>query len=404
MMSRRYSLVYRHVSREYALSFLVAFLFFFFIFFINQILLIVQKILIKQIDYRSVLKAIIYSIPQFLLFTFPFSSLTASSMTLGDLGEHREILALRCSGISPSRIYLPILLISLLITGATFYTADYVLPYSSAQYRQLYTSLMQELPTLELVEGGSNTIGGKTIINKDVDGNTVTELVIFDSASRGEGQILSAPTATIDLYDPLHFVYLLELNQPQILHTRSGGEWALASGERAELFLDFSKQVGSIATVLPSQLSSKQLKAEISRYEISLAAEMVQYKKDLALLKEEVKAGRRSKEELKLFKKTRPINFYVQYYSAELHKKYALSAACTILLFLTFSLTMMRIRHGKLIGFGLSMLTAVVYWYLLFFAQLQIFSLPIPAALLIWAPNIILGVLGIALLLVLRRT
>ncbi|HPX29068.1 MAG TPA: LptF/LptG family permease [Sphaerochaeta sp.] len=403
-MTRRHTLVYRHVSREYLLSFFVAFLFFFFIFFINQILLLAKRILIKQVDYYSVFKAILYSIPQFLLFTFPFSSLTASSMTLGDLGEHREILALRCNGISPIRLYLPILLISLGITAATFITADYILPVSSARYRELYTSLMQNLPTLELVDGGINTIGTKTLINKTVDENRVDELILFDSSSREEGKILTAPSATVTLDDPLRFVYLLELNQPRILYTRGGGEWALAHAERAQLFLDFSKQVGSLGTVLPSQLSSRQLQAEIAQYRISFDEEMKRYEETLSVLQEEVKAGTKSKAELNEFKKQKPINFYLQYYTAELHKKYALSTACTILLFLTFVLGYLRLRHGKLIGFGLSMITAVIYWYLLFFSQLQIFSYPVSAALFIWAPNIILGTLGILLLLVMRRS
>jgi len=43
--------VYRHVGREYLLSFVVAFMFFFFIFFINQILLIAQRILLKNVDF-----------------------------------------------------------------------------------------------------------------------------------------------------------------------------------------------------------------------------------------------------------------------------------------------------------------------------------------------------------------
>lgn len=403
-MAKRYALVYRHVSREYLLSFFVAFLFFFFIFFINQILLLAQRILIKQIDYYSVFKAIIYSIPQFLLFTFPFSSLTASSMTLGDLSEHREILAMRCNGISPIRLYLPILLLSLIITAATFVTADYVLPVSSARYRELYISLMQDLPTLELVDGGINTIGGKTLINKHVNENRIDELILFDSSSREDGKVLTAPSATVTLDDPLNFVYLLELDRPRLLYTRSGGEWALAQAERARLFLDFSKQVGSLGTVLPSQLSSKQLQAEIAQYRISFDEEMKHYNERLSALREEVKAGTKSKAELKEFKKQKPINFYLQYYTAELHKKYALSTACTILLFLTFVLAHLRLRHGKLIGFGLSMITAVIYWYLLFFAQLQIFTYPISAALFIWAPNIILGTLGILLLLIMRRS
>ena len=137
---------------------------------------------------------------------------------------------------------------------------------------------------------------------------------------------------------------------------------------------------------------------------MSFDEEMKHYNERLSALREEVKAGTKSKAELKEFKKQKPINFYLQYYTAELHKKYALSTACTILLFLTFVLAHLRLRHGKLIGFGLSMITAVIYWYLLFFAQLQIFTYPISAALFIWAPNIILGTLGILLLLIMRRS
>ncbi|MEA4860835.1 MAG: LptF/LptG family permease, partial [Sphaerochaeta sp.] len=110
--SARFRLVYSHVGREYLLSFVVAFFFFFFIFFINQILLIAQRILLKQVDYFSVLQLVLLSIPQFLLYTFPFSSLTASSMVIGDLSGNNEILAIRSSGISLKHVFFPIIIIS----------------------------------------------------------------------------------------------------------------------------------------------------------------------------------------------------------------------------------------------------------------------------------------------------
>ncbi len=95
------------------------------------------------------------------------------------------------------------------------------------RYRELYISLMQDLPTLELVDGGINTIGGKTLINKHVNENRIDELILFDSSSREDGKILTAPSATVTLDDPLNFVYLLELDRPRLLYTRSGGEWRL---------------------------------------------------------------------------------------------------------------------------------------------------------------------------------
>jgi lipopolysaccharide export system permease protein len=49
------------------------------------------------------------------------------------------------------------------------------------------------------------------------------------------------------------------------------------------------------------------------------------------------------------------------------------------------------------------MLVAVLYWYLLFFAQMQIFSLSITPAILIWSPNLIMFISGLVLLLHARR-
>ena len=99
----------------------------------------------------------------------------------------------------------------------------------------------------------------------------------------------------------------------------------------------------------------------------------------------------------------RPINFYHQYYRAELHKKFALSAACFFLVFIAFPISFFKVKHGRLIGFGLSMLIACTYWFMLFFAQLKIFDISCTPAVLIWAPDAIIFLAGCLLLLKMRR-
>lgn len=191
--NERHWLVYRHVGREYLLAFIVAFTFFFFIFFINQILLIAQRILLKNVDFLAVFRLILLSVPQFLLYTFPFSSLTASSMVIGDLSSSNEILAMRASGISMRRIFIPIIAISILFSCATFLTADKALPWSTRQYKTLYTELMRDLPTLELTSNSTNTIGERVMVNKEVSGSTVHDIILFDLANKGNSQVLSSP-------------------------------------------------------------------------------------------------------------------------------------------------------------------------------------------------------------------
>ncbi len=409
--NERHTLVYRHVGREYLLSFIVAFMFFFFIFFINQILLIAQRILLKNVDFFAVFRLILLSIPQFLLYTFPFSSLTASSMVIGDLSSSNEILAMRSSGISMKRIFIPIIAISIVFSFATFFTADKALPWSTRQYKVLYTDLMRDLPTLELTSNATNTIGDRVMVNKEVTGSTVSDIILFDLAKKGNNQVLSSPKGEVTLIDLQNFIYRLDLESPLIFssNTQDITSWNLSEAKQAQFYLNFSGQVASLATALPSQLSIAELKERIATYKVTLQEDMAIHGKKVASLQQELATLQAEEERAKMqdriteMQKNPPINFYYQYYRAELNKKYALSAACSMLVFLTFSLSFFRVKHGRLIGFGLSMLVAVLYWYMLFFAQMQIFSVSFNPAFLIWAPNMILFSIGIVLLFFTRR-
>lgn len=405
-------LVYRHSAREYLLSFVVAFIFFFFIFFINQILLLAQKILIKQVDYRSVLSLVLLSVPQFLLYTFPFASLTASSMVIGDFGANNELLALRSSGISLFRVFPPIIAISLLFTPLTFFTADVLIPFSAREYRSLYAELMRDLPTLEIRANATNTIGSRTITNRAVDGSRIYDLVMLEQEGTRSGQVITAPSAEITVADLSALIYRLDVEEPTILKSEQGSGWTLSTADRATVMLNFSGQVASLASAMPSQLSIAELKEMIAQHKEILQGDQERHQRKIKDVKEQIQAlgeggspERRQalEENLADLIAYPPVNFYHRYYRAELSKKYALSAACTLLVLLTFSLSFFRLKHGRLIGFGLSMLASVLYWYILFFSQMQIFESSLPVELWIWLANIIMTLFGLIGMIRTRR-
>ncbi len=145
----------------------------------------------------------------------------------GDLSGNNEILAIRSSGISLKHVFLPIILISLVFSFMTFLTADKALPWSTKKYRELYSGLMRELPTLELASNSTNTIGNKVLVNKEVVGTTVHDIVLFETSNDRSGQILSAPpTAEVTLYDLNAFIYQLDLDSPLMLRNDvEGGGW-----------------------------------------------------------------------------------------------------------------------------------------------------------------------------------
>ena len=98
-----------------------------------------------------------------------------------------------------------------------------------------------------------------------------------------------------------------------------------------------------------------------------------------------------------------PTNYHLKYYSAELNKKFALSFACLSLTILSLAISSMRIKHGRLLGFGIAILFAVIYWYFLFACQIGVFRLPFNAGLLMWVPDLVCITLGLTFLAFRRR-
>lgn len=417
-----YALLYRYILREFAQNFAVAFIFFFCIFFINSILLLVQRILLRNIDIMTMLQMVALSMPQFLIYTFPFASLAASSMVLGDLGSSNELLALRSSGISSGHVYRPLVAASIVLSIVTFIFADVVLPWSSVVYEEKLNVLMRDMPTFEIEPNSVNTVGNIVLSNGESEGNEIHDILLLSDDESGQARTVVSDHGTLTLVDPFNYIYSLELEKPVILLSDRGDidSYGLSEAERAVFFLDFSAQIPSLTSSAPVNLSSRDLlqgieeRAESSRRD---RAEWHYSREDGRLsFASALKSASRGDEATDLsvslsdtesalarYGENPPINFYSQYYKAELAKKFVLSAACFCLTMITLPLSMVRVKHGKLTGFAISLLIAVAYWYMLFGVQLEIFSISSSPYLLIALPDIVILIAALVLIFRFRR-
>ena len=255
----RYTILNYHVLREFLLNFIVSFIFFFFIFFVNQILLLVKKVMLKNVDIFMMLQLVMCAIPQFLQYVIPFATLSASSMVLGDLGANNELLALRSLGIPMKKVYKVLIILSLVLTLLTFYISDYLMPQSQKVYKSLLNNIMRELPTFELKENGTNTVGDIVLVNKEVEGNKINDILLFNNSANPE-QTISASSGTLELIDLDRYIYKLDLNDTKLLLSEKDiSSWSLATSENTTLFLNFSDQIPALTQDSPSNLSNKDL-------------------------------------------------------------------------------------------------------------------------------------------------
>ena len=415
-MRRRgnYWLLYRYVGREYILSFIVAFLFFFFIFFVNQILVLAQKILLKNVRVMDVITLVIFSIPQFLMYTMPFSSLASASMVIGNLSSQNEILALRSCGVHVKNIFMPILIISVGFSAATLMIADKMIPYTTELYKDLYAKILQSVPTLELESYSSTRFGKRIISNGLVDGNTLHDVVIFDDTDSRESRVISATEGSITVIDIDRYLYRIDLVDPEIMITDSSSleSYSLASASEMELYLDLSSSASGFVNITPSQMSIRQLQVAADerlteqqsiekqrQSNISYNAE----KLGESLMKVEDSGISASlvlsyAEDLSDSLRSQGFSFYYQYYRSELQKKIALSLACTFLVFIAFPISFFRVRNGRLLGFALSMFVACAYWFFIYYMHVRAIKSALHPAVFMWLPNAVVFIAGLILL------
>ena len=426
MVSARssYRLLYRYITKEFAQNFAVSFSFFFCIFFINSILLLVQRILLRNIDIATMLQIVSLSMPQFLIYTFPFASLSASSMVLGDLGSTNELLAMRSSGIPSSKVFYPLMMISLILSAVTFFFADVVLPWSSVEYQNKLNDIMRDMPTFEIQPNSVNTIGNIVLSNGASSGNEIDEIMLIsDDSSAHQNRVVTSEKGYLTLVDENSYIYSLELESPEILITDPSdrASYGFSHADKAVFYLDFSSQIPALTSNAPMNLSSRDLISGIrDRQErvrndrkywnesressmLDLAQAMKDGERGIITANDASRNAADAYSRYGIYGENPPINFFSQYYKAELAKKFVLSAACFCLTLITLPLSMVRVKHGKLTGFAISLLIAVAYWYMIFGVQLQIFSISSDPYLLMALPDIVIAAIAVALIIRFRK-
>ena len=119
---------------------------------------------------------------------FPLAILLASLMTMGNMGEHYELTAMKASGISLPRIVAPLVILSIILSFAAFLFSNYVLPKANLKANSLLYDITNQKPELQVKEGVFSNINEYSIrvAKKDYKTNLLKDIKIYDH-SKGQG-------------------------------------------------------------------------------------------------------------------------------------------------------------------------------------------------------------------------
>lgn len=140
----------------------------------------------KGLEGDVIAELLMYASAGLVPMALPLATLLASLMTLGNLGENNELLAMKSAGISLPRIMTPLVFVTIFISVGAFFFSNNVLPYTNLKISTLLYSVKQQKPELIIKEGVfTNLIEGYSIKVADKDPKTslLQRVLIYDHSS-----------------------------------------------------------------------------------------------------------------------------------------------------------------------------------------------------------------------------
>jgi LPS export ABC transporter permease LptF/LPS export ABC transporter permease LptG len=312
-----------------------------------------------------------YKIPDFVHYVLPISALTSVLLSLGLMTKFNEITAMKASGISLYRTVLPVLFLSGLVSFFSFYLQENILPYSNKKAEETWNRI-NDIPPRSYNRLDRRWVVGKNQGRIYYDGLRMYYYNYFD------------PIASV-----FSHLTILEIDASDWLITRriyadkgtlNGHELMLNeawirgfSGRKPSKF--FQMKENSLFINETKDYFIKDWKEpDQMNY-----AELAQYIQDIK---------ERQFDTVRL--------------QVDLHSKISFPLVSLIMTLLAIPFAFSMGKRGALVGIGLSLIIAMIYWGAIGVFQSMGYAGYLQPFLAAWGPNFLFGLVGLYFMLTLR--
>jgi len=326
---------------------------------------LIRKIVEFGLPLFLALKVLFFSLPSFLVLSFPMAVLLSTLLAYGKLSSNSELLALKSLGIKTSRIIAPAIVLSIFMTGLTFYFNDNLVPTSN---KLAETTLRAGIGSSFSSEKGKFNIMfsryGSRInasTKKPTKRNTFLTHIFY--ASKYENQIMN--DVTVLDFSREDFQQVLKANNA--IFDKKNSSWIFSEG--------------SIISIDPSGQTTNIKFKEYTYPFVEGPLELAKVPKDSTemTLKQALEAE-------KIYKKTGNLK-EIRRIQVRIQEKFTLPFACLVFGLIGSSLgSKSNLRSSKSQGFGLSVILILIYYVMSFlFSSFGVKGL-LPPIFAAWLP------------------
>jgi lipopolysaccharide export system permease protein len=425
-------LLFRYILREHLSPFIYGLSVITFLFVMDFIVQMIDSILSKGLDPFIILEIFILNLAWIVALSVPMAVLVATLMAYGRLSSDNEIVALKAAGVNMYRLIFPALAASAAVAGGLVYFNNQVLPEANHRASMLYMDISRKRPSAFIKEGFViDDFKGYKIIIGHVEPKTgeMFDIKIYQE-EEGATTLTFARMGLIDYInhgEVIRFTLFDGENHRQ--DAQHKGDYFRGTFRRQVIYIDniddsFRRSKEKVRG--DREMSSQMMLREVAKYRRQKNEEAG---KIAVLFKDEKPAGASppaqafdyggvpprvyrevlSEEQRRLKLLARRANIVlskkqiIAKYMVEVHKKYSIPVACLVFVLIGAPLGIMARSSGIGVGAAYSIAFFVIYWIFLIGGEALADKLIIPAWLSMWAPNMLIGGLGVWLVVKLVR-
>ena len=226
---------------------LASFFIIMFVLMMNAVWRFIDDLVGKGLGLGTIAELIFYAIANLIPLGLPLVALFAAILTMSNMGESYELLAMKSAGMSLPRIMRPLIVVAALFSIGSFFVANNYVPYANQQMMSILYDIKQQKQEMEFKDGAFfNGIDDMSIRveHQDPETKCLYKVLIYDNRDKkGAMTVTLADSGYIRLSENKKFLLVTLFNGETYEETR-GKEWVTGAMRHHK----FAKQDGCIPT------------------------------------------------------------------------------------------------------------------------------------------------------------
>lgn len=231
--------IHKLILKSYLGPMILTFFIVMFVLLMNFMWRYIDELVGKGLSGGIIIELVGYAMANMIPMGLPLAMLLAAIMTLGNLGENYELLAMKSAGMSLLQIIKPLIFVVGIIAIGSFFIANNLVPYANKKLFSTLNDIRQQKQVIEFQDGlFFNGIENLSIRvgHQDPDTHLLTDVLIYDNRpTNGNMNTIVADSGYIRLSDNKRFLMVMLYHGQNYEQTRNG-QWYSKSSLRHDTF------------------------------------------------------------------------------------------------------------------------------------------------------------------------